>query len=183
MNYIQGMAEQTEIFFYSLGFGFLLGILYDVFRTLRLTLSRSAWVTFFADTLYFILCGFLIFFFMLVTDKGRLRLYAAAGEILGWIIYYFSLGTVALRLSNTVIAFFRRILFCVSGFFRRLFGKVMQKNKKFMKKCKKIIRKTDKKTKFNLQKHRHIVYNLYGYMKNHKFSEKEKKNGCKKGEN
>ncbi len=183
MDYIQGMAEQTGIFFYSLGFGFLLGILYDIFRTLRLIVSRSAGFAFFADTLYFTLCGFLIFFFMLVTDKGRLRLYAAAGEILGWLIYYFSLGTVALRLSNGIIIFFRRIIYAISSFVKRIFRKVLQKNEKIMKKCKKIIRKSDKKTKFNLQKHRHIVYNLYGYMKNCKFSEKEKIDGCKKGKN
>ena len=178
MEYIQGMAEQTGIFFYSLGFGFLLGILYDVFRTLRLIVSRSAGFAFFADTLYFILCGFLIFFFMLVTDKGRLRLYTAAGEILGWLIYYFSLGTVAVRLSNGIIGFFKRIIYAISAFVKRIMRKVLHKNEKIIKKCKKIIRKSDKKVKFNLQKHRHIVYNLYGYMENHKFSEKEKKDGC-----
>lgn len=183
MGYIQGMAEQTGVFFYSLGFGFLLGIVYDLFRTFRLIISRSAGFAFFADTLYFVLCGFLIFFFMLVTDKGRIRLYAAAGEILGWFIYYFSLGAVAIRISNAIIEFFRRVFCAISSFTKRLLRKIFHKNEKIIKKCKKIIRKSDKKAKFNLQKYKHIVYNLYGYIENYKFSEKEKNDGCKNGEN
>ncbi len=178
MIYIQGMAEQTEVFFYSLGFGFLLGVLYDVFRTLRLIISRSRGFVFFMDLLYFALCSFLIFFFMLVTDGGRMRLYSLAGEILGWLIYYFSLGSVAIRFSNAVVKFFRRIISAFSGRIKRISGKLWHKLGNVRKKHKKITRKFDKKAKFNLQKYRHIVYNLYGYIKNNKISEKEKTNGC-----
>ena len=171
MIYIQGMAEQTEIFFYSLGFGFLLGILYDVFRTLRLIISRSNGFVLFMDLLYFAVCSLLMFCFMLATDSGRIRIYAIAGEILGWLIYYFSFGAVAIRISNAFVGAFRRLIYTVFRRLKAVFGKPCRK-------IKKIIRKSDKKAKFNLQKYKHIVYNLYGYIENQKVSEKEKKNGC-----
>jgi spore cortex biosynthesis protein YabQ len=178
MIYIQGMAEQTEIFFYSLGFGFLLGILYDVFRILRLIISRSKAFVLFMDLLYFAVCSLLIFCFMLVADSGKVRLYTAGGQLIGWLIYYFSLGTVAIRLTNGVTAFLRRIIRRIFGKVRKLFAKVWRKTGKMGSECKKIVRKSDKKVKFNLQKYRHIVYNLYGYIKKQNYSEKEKNDGC-----
>lgn len=178
MIYIQGMAAQTQIFFYSLGFGFLLGILYDVFRTLRMIISRSRGFILFMDLLYFAVCSLLVFSFTLVTDGGRVRIYALAGMLMGWLIYYFSFGTVAIRFSNAVAGFFKRVIYAISHRLKVVFGRACGKLRKIRGKCKKIIRKSDKKAKFNLQKHRHIVYNLYGYIKNQKNSEKEKKNGC-----
>ncbi len=178
MIYIQGMAEQTEIFFYSLGFGFLLGILYDIFRLVRLVISRSKGFVLFMDLLYFAVCSVLVFCFMLVADSGKVRLYTVAGEAIGWLIYYFSFGTVAIRFSNAVVSFFRKVNYAISSRLKDIFGKLFGKFRKMRVNCKKIIRKTDKKTKFNLQKYRHIVYNLYGYIKNLKNSKKEKKNGC-----
>ena len=74
MDYIQGLSVQTEIFLLSLGFGFLLGILYDIFRTMRLIISKSVTFTVIMDILYFLLCSLLIFCFNLVADSGKIRL-------------------------------------------------------------------------------------------------------------
>lgn len=164
MDYIQGLAEQTEIFLYSLGFGFLLGILYDLFRTLRLIISRSKGFAFFTDLVYFAVCAFLTFCFIMVVDSGKVRLYVALGEILGWLIWYFSFGAIALKVTNAVTGFFRRIFSAVSKRIKRIFGRIFRKLSKFALFGKKIIRKTDKKAKFNLQKHRGMVYNLYSYI-------------------
>lgn len=170
MDYIQGLAEQTEIFFYSLGFGFLLGILYDVFRTFRLVVSRSKGFAFFADVLYFAVCAFLTFCFIMVVDSGKVRLYVASGEILGWMIWYFSFGAIALKFTNAVTGFFRRIFSAVFKRIKHFFGRIFRIIGKFALFAKKIIRKTDKKAKFNLQKHRGMVYNLYSYIINRKGS-------------
>ena len=174
MDYIQGLAEQTEIFFYALGFGFLLGILYDVFRTLRLIISGSKSFVFFMDLLYFTVCAFLTFCFIMVADSGRVRIYVALGEILGWFIYYFSFGAIALKVSNAIIRFFRRIFKAISKPFKRIFSILWRKISKFGDFSKKIIRKTDKKVKFNLQKHKGIVYNLNSCIKNKDLRKKGK---------
>lgn len=172
MDYIQGLAVQTEIFLYSLGFGFLLGILYDVFRTLRLIISKAKGFVFFMDLLYFALCAFLTFCFIMVVDSGKVRLYVALGEILGWMIYYFSFGSIALKVSSAVTAFFRRIISAFSKKTGRIFGRLWRKIEKIALFGKKIIRKTDKKVKFNLQKHNNIVYNLNSCIKNKEFRNK-----------
>lgn len=176
MDYIQGLAEQTEIFLYAFGFGFLLGVLYDVFRTLRLLISDSRGFVFFMDLLYSAVCAFLSFCFALVIDSGRLRLYVAAGIILGWLVYYFSFGAIALKASGAIISLLRRALSAILKPIKKTRDKFCRKIRRFSVFCKKIIRKTEKKTKFSLQKHKSIVYNLVGSIKNRIDDKRKKKN-------
>lgn len=162
MEYIQGLTAQTQIFLYALGFGFLLGILYGVFRLVRMILPDSKGFVFFTDLLYFVVCTFLVFCFILVTDSGKIRGYAAFGIILGWTVCYFSFGAIAMRAGKSLSAFFQRLF---SALFRPLirFGRVIyRKTEKITAFCKKNIRKSDKNVKFILQKYKGIVYNLLG---------------------
>ncbi len=165
MDYIQGLTDQTEIFLYALGFGFLLGILYCVFRMLRMMISDSKGFVFFMDLLYFAVCTILVFCFILVTDSGRIRIYVAFGMILGWVVCYFSFGAIAMRVGKSVSAFSGRVM---SALFKPFacFGRAFfRKTMKLMAFCKKNIRKSDKKEKYILQKYKGIVYNLLGYNK------------------
>ncbi len=171
MEYIQGLSVQTEIFLLSLGFGFLLGILYDVFRTLRLIISKSVSFTVFMDMLYFALCAFLIFCFDLVVDSGKIRLYVLFGDLLGWLIYYFSFGEISIKISNLIILSVRRAFRVVLKPFIKLGGHVKHKFGKIFLFYKKITRKFYKKAKFDLQKHRGMVYNLNGYIENNIFKD------------
>lgn len=54
------------------------------------------------DTAYFILCGFLIFCFALVLDYGEIRAYLLAGNLFGWMIYYFSMGFVSAKIRIVI---------------------------------------------------------------------------------
>ena len=171
MDYIQGLSSQTEIFLFSLGFGFLLGILYDIFRTLRLIISDSSFFTVFADVTYFLVCTFLIFCFDLVVDSGKIRLYVLFGDLLGWLIYYFSFGEISIKLSNKIVSSVKRFSGAVSAPVLK-FGKIIKR--KFRKSAsfsKKIIRKFNKKLKFDLQKYTGMVYNLNGYKENNEFKD------------
>lgn len=163
MEYIQGVAAQTRIFLFSIGFGFLLGILYDVFRTVRIVISESKGFVLFMDLLYFLVCTFLNFCYILTVDYGKIRFYIVFAEILGWLIYYFSFGAVAIRFSRFVskaIRSFAKMIFKPFGY---VFKKIKNLYYKIFGFNKKIIRKFAKKTKFNLQKRQGIVYNLIGY--------------------
>ncbi|MBO5230802.1 MAG: spore cortex biosynthesis protein YabQ [Clostridia bacterium] len=166
MEYIQGLTAQTQIFLYSLGFGFLLGILYDVFRTLRTVISNSRGFVLFMDLLYFAVCAFLIFCFNMVVAGGQIRIYIALGELLGWLIYYFSFGAIAIKACNAVSAFVKRFFGIIFKPVKMIIRKIGQKTRRFANFNKKIIRKNDKKAKYILQKYKGIVYNLIGYTEN-----------------
>ena len=171
MDYIQGLSAQTEIFLLSLGFGFLLGILYDVFRTLRLIISKSDVFTVFMDVLYFMLCAFLIFCFNLVVDSGRIRIYVLFGDMLGWMIYYFTFGEISIKAVNRIVALVKGIFGVFFKPILRLEHCVKRSMKKIFSFSKKTIKKFNKKAKFDLQKHRSMVYNLNGYIENNIFKD------------
>lgn len=161
-------SEQTVIFLTSLGVGFLLGILYDVFRAIRLSLTKSRTATIIFDILYFFTFGFLSYIFILALNKGEIRSYIIIGEIIGAVFYYFSFGIVAIRLTDKFVAIINRIkkfIFTVISFplklLHRLFYKSILKIKEIFKKTEK---KSSKMQKRVLPKLRLYVYNLLGIL-------------------
>ncbi|MBR6786016.1 MAG: spore cortex biosynthesis protein YabQ [Clostridia bacterium] len=172
MEYIQGISTQTTLFLYSLALGFVLGILYDVFRTLRMFVSGVHSFIVAADVLYFTLCGVISFFFVLVTDEGKLRIYTVLGIMLGWCIWYFSFGVIAMKVSNAIVKGIKRLITLIFRPIKFLSRKITRTAGKIPSFFKKRTRKSIKKSKFILQKRKGIVYNLYGYIYKYKFFNK-----------
>lgn len=119
------------MFLLSCGVGFLLGILYDVFRLVRMAFFSHKAVVFFQDVLYFTLCACLTFLFVLTMNYGEIRGYVILGEALGWIIYYYSVGAMIFRVSGQIVKLCRRVaafvLLALSAPFRLvflIFGKI-----------------------------------------------------------
>ena len=81
-------SEQLNLFLLSLGAGFVLGIVYDILRTIRLTISRGKIIIFIFDILYFLIFSLATFLFFLAINKGEFRSYMIFGEILGFIFYF-----------------------------------------------------------------------------------------------
>lgn len=163
MEYIQGLTTQAEIFLYSVGFGFLLGILYGVFKLVRMLNPNSKGFIFFMDLVYFAVFTFLTFCFILVTDSGRIRIYVSFGIIFGWMVCYFSFGAIATRVGKSFFGIFASVFSVLLKPFFRFGRSVSQKMMKLTAFCKKNIKKTDKNIKFILQKSKDIVYNLLSY--------------------
>lgn len=166
--YTVDQNEQLVIFVASLGVGFILGIIYDLFRTVRLSLTRSKVAVVIFDLLYFSLFAFLSFIFMLVANKGEVRSYIIIGEFIGCVFYYFSFGISVIKVTDRFIAVLRRFysfLFkVVSAPFRLLkkaFLSFFTKISLFFKKSKKKSKKMRKKL---LPKVRLFVYNLFGIL-------------------
>lgn len=177
--------QQLIIFLCSLGVGFLLGVLYDILRTLRLTLTKSKIALIIFDIIYFILFGFFTFLFILAMNKGEVRSYIIIGEIIGGIFYYFSFGIAAIRITDVTVRFIRKtfsfIFKLITAPFRlifklfsRLFGKISVLFKKTGKKFEKIRKKL-------LPKARLYVYNLFGILSVRRNQPKKGGNGFGKG--
>ncbi len=140
MEYILALSSQGKIFLFSLGFGFILGFLYDIFRFFRVAFPAPKLI-FALDFLYFIFCAFLTFFFLLVIDSGQLRLSSAAGEIIGFAVYFSTCSVVFRRIAAKVSkAVKTSVLFILKPFIflgRKillLFKKIICFLKKFLKK-------------------------------------------------
>lgn len=159
-------GQQLTIFLCSLGAGFLLGVLYDIMRTLRLAFTTSKAAVIIFDTFYFILCGVLSFLFILALNKGEVRIYILAGEIIGWLFYYLSFGIAVIRITDILVKAFHRVrsfLFrVISAPFRLIYRCLNCIFSKIGVLFKKTEKKSEKIRKKHLPKLRLYVYNLFG---------------------
>lgn len=160
--------EQVLIFLASLGVGFLLGVVYDFLRALRLSFTKNKIAVIIFDLLYFFMVAFLSYIFILAANKGEVRSYIIIGELLGAVFYYFSLGFALMKLTDKFVlllkrfyAFFFKIISfpfrLIKSAFLKVFGKLRSFFEKSVKKSKKIQKKV-------LPKARVYVYNLFGIL-------------------
>ncbi len=177
-------SEQMLIFLASLGTGFLLGVLYDFLRTIRLSFTKGKIAVIIFDLLYFFMVAFLSYIFILAANKGEVRSYIIIGELLGAVFYYFSLGFALMKLTDKFVLLLKRFylfVFKIISFpfclIKSTFLKLYEKLKSFFQKSEKKSKKIQKKV---LPKARVYVYNLFGILC--AGSQKSKKGGKAYGE-
>ena len=161
--YSLSLAEQSKGFLLSLGFGFLMGIFYDLFRIIRISISKSKKIVLVFDLLYCVFLGFCSYLFFLVVNEGDIRAFLLLGEGIGFAIYYFSLGVVVFTASEKIVNTTKKVLFKVFQVvlfpFRWIFKKLKSLLEKFSKKWRKKGKKIKNKSKFHLKLHKHLLYN------------------------
>ena len=149
------------------GFGFLLGMYYDVFRVIRLMMHSSRWAIFFQDLFFFASSAVVTFFFLLTVTGGGMRVYLLIGLLLGFFAYYFTIGRLVIRCARQVLrailAFWRTFWRLVWAPFRlllRLLKKLLHRPAAFLAKQ---ARSAGKKIclffKKALQPARNVLYN------------------------
>ncbi len=178
-------SEQLTCFLSSLGMGFLLGVLYDVLRAIRLSFTKSKIALVVFDVLYFILFGVLTFLFILALNKGEVRSYIIAGELMGAFFYYISFGIAVIKFTDKAVLFLQKVRTVIFKVITAPFRLLKRLFLFILKPIIKILQKTEKKSakisKKLLPKLRLYVYNLFGILFAHKSS--LKKGGSSFGKN
>ncbi len=160
------ISEHLEIFLLSLGMGFLLGVLYDVLRVIRLVVSRGKAAVYCFDIIFIALAAVLSYLFMLAVNMGAVRAYIVIAELMGFICYYLSFGVFVVRLCDKLAELIRRFftavgravkkpLSAILGFLRRIFGRIKVRIRKKSQNNKKTLKKL-------LHIHKLSLYNLHG---------------------
>lgn len=90
--YIEDISAQLNVFLYSVGFGFLLGLLYDILKIIRVLIIKSNRAVIIQDVVYFLLCSLLTFLFLLVVNNGKFRFNVFVALAFGFFVYYLTLG-------------------------------------------------------------------------------------------
>ncbi len=74
MSYSEPLANQIYRFVLALGFGVILGVIYELLVLIRTLISEKRWAVITQDITFAILSAFLSFLFMLVYNEGIVRL-------------------------------------------------------------------------------------------------------------
>ena len=155
--YSLSLASQTKGFLFSLGFGFLMGAVYDTFKLLRISISKGKLLQILFDVVYCILLAFLTFIFFITINEGEIRLYLLLGEAIGFVVYSLSTGAIIFAFGEKWIEKFKQ-------FFRFLltpFRKIYKKLHGILAKALKTRKKHKNKSKRHLKLNKHLLYNLF----------------------
>ncbi len=132
--YIQTPAQQTYVFLMCIGFGFILGLFYDFVRMIRKSFSNSKRSILLQDILYCVISTFAVFCFLLCCNDGEIRFFVLFGLASGWVIYYFTFGSLVVRVTDAVSGAVRRVFKPIKRLFRFLWVKSSKIKEKISKK-------------------------------------------------
>ncbi len=104
------MKNQILLFFYFILTGFLISLIFDVFRVLRRYFKTNNFVTSIFDFLFWIIAGYITLYSIMKYNNGILRFYIFIGIILGIIIYILLFSNIFIRSSLAIIKFFKKII-------------------------------------------------------------------------
>ena len=146
LNYLgTSVLEQAVIFLYAVALGGILCAVYDVFRIIRIAFGGKITAVFVEDIIFSIIALLLTFIFVVAFNNGELRFFVLLGELLGFTVYYFTLGRLTMSISKGIISLVKKLINLLLMPFVRLFGflkgKIELKNKKTPKKPARIAKK------------------------------------------
>ena len=104
------LSQQVMAFVWAVVIGCVFGLLFDVFRILRIAIPVPDAVIAAQDILYFSVCAALAFLFLLGQTDGRVRFFLLVGIVIGAIIYFCTLSVPVMGVSRFIIAFVKGVL-------------------------------------------------------------------------
>lgn len=144
------VSEELWLFGISCLSGAVIGVAYDIFRTFRLIVPHNSWLVATEDILFLALYGVFISAFSSAAARGELRFYFIIGNLIGFVLYFVTLGSVVIRTLRklfTVIGtalrwLFRPVKTCYVFFRKKAADKFVgnpQNTVKIIKKIKRVL--------------------------------------------
>lgn len=103
------MENQTYLFIIFILNGFLIGILFDIFRILRKSFKTSDFVTSIEDIIFWILTAFIILYSVFKFNNGRLRAFLFVGIAFGVLIYILAFSKIFIKINLYIIKFIKKV--------------------------------------------------------------------------
>ena len=107
---ILSVSEQARLFLLACAAGFCIGLVYDMFRFIRLAIPHPSFLIQLEDILYWALASAGMFIFLHNTTGGEVRVYFLFGAALGALVYFITLSPPIMAVSAAVIGFIKKIM-------------------------------------------------------------------------
>lgn len=117
------IEEELRLFLLSCAAGAVFGVYYDIFRAMRLTFPHHGFFVFLEDLLFLLTYGVFLSCFAAAEARGVLRGYYILGGLIGFVLYYFTIG-------KFVMGFIKKLIKCVRKMLSVLYkpiGEIMNK--------------------------------------------------------
>jgi len=90
--------------------GFLIGLLFDIFRILRKTFKTPNFITYIEDIIFWILSGLMLLYSIFKFNNGELRIFIFIGVFLGTLLYMLVFSKILINTSVFIINTIKKIL-------------------------------------------------------------------------
>ena len=104
------VTNQAFIFFIFILTGFLIGILFDIFRVLRRSFKTSDIITYIEDILFWIITGLIILYVLFAFNNGQIRGYTLLGLILGGFLYLLIFSNIFIKVMVTILNYIKKVV-------------------------------------------------------------------------
>lgn len=103
-------SEHTQLFIYSCISGAILGIVYDIFRTFRIIFPHNSLLVMIEDVLFAIIYVIFTVSFTSAFARGEFRIFYIFGNILGFTLYFFTIGRIAVLVIRKLIGIITNLI-------------------------------------------------------------------------
>ncbi len=129
------VSHQAGLFLASVVLGAVLGIVYDVFRALRIVFppARKSGAVFVQDMLFWLIYGAAVFCYSALAARGEIRFFVFLGSLAGFVLYILTVG-------NFIIGVLRWVFDTLYGVLRKVYSITIERFVNLLrKKCQKAV--------------------------------------------
>ena len=107
------ILADSSLFLWSMVLGFVFGLIYEIFRFLRLALPHTTLMTAVEDLLFFFPVTMTFLLFTFAVSDGVVRYFSVCSVVLGFLIYLTTLGKILLFFSDAILRLIKALLFAL----------------------------------------------------------------------
>lgn len=96
--------QELVLFLLSCIFGAAYGVLYDIFRTLRIILPHNSMLVAAEDIAFLVIYGITLSLFASAFSLGQVRFYFVIGNILGFLLYIATVGHIVIGVMKKAVS-------------------------------------------------------------------------------
>jgi spore cortex biosynthesis protein YabQ len=153
------VREQLILFGLSCIGGAALGLVFEIFRTVRTFLPHNFWLVVIEDVLFMALYAVFLNAFSLAAARGEFRFYYVIGNVLGFIFYICTVGNVASAALRKLCGFLKMIITLIMRPIFKVYAFIYKKILVEFVGSNKCLVKSVKYSKNLLQNMRRMLYN------------------------
>lgn len=118
------LSAQTQAFIYSCALGAMLSVVYTAMGILKIMSPPGKRLLFFMDLIFMLVCTFATFLFSVAMTWGSIRYYVVFGELVGFFLFYLTVGELILKCSKVITDFILKLYLFITSPFRKLFKRL-----------------------------------------------------------
>ena len=128
------MYSQLVLFLIYIATGILIGIIFDIFRSLRKSIKTKNVITYIQDFIFWIIVGYILIIEISRFNYGELRFYILVGLLFGLIFYIFTISKLFIKINVCILNFIKKLFYPLIKAFKKLIKFFKTKFDKFYKK-------------------------------------------------